>query len=98
MHLGSIKSVSNGFVLEDVYGNVYIAKTLMEAAKLAGEAVPDSGYIRYAQGFDSNDLNNVKHHWREDRKIDAIKLMRQCFVPALGLKEAKELLEVLCSG
>jgi hypothetical protein len=36
MHLGSIKSVSNGFVLEDLYGNVYVAKTLVEAAKLAG--------------------------------------------------------------
>ena len=96
MKLDSIRVAQNGFVLEDDYGNLHVAKTLLESAQIAGESVPSSGSTQYTTGFDSNDLNNVKHHFRENRKIDAIKLLRDCFTPRLGLREAKDLVETLC--
>lgn len=95
MKLDSIRVAQNGFVLEDNFGNLHIAKTLYELAQIAGENVPDSNVANYATGFDSNDLNNVKNLAREGRKIDAIKLLRDCFVPRLGLREAKELVETM---
>lgn len=97
MKLENIKAANNGFILEDVYGTLYIAKTLLEAAQIAGEAVPDAGSCVYTNGFDSNDLNNVKNHAREGQKINAIKLLRDCFTPRLGLREAKDIVETLCS-
>jgi ribosomal protein L7/L12 len=97
MHLGNIKAANNGFILEDVYGHLYVAKTLLEAAQIAGEAVPSDHATTYSTGFDSNDLNNIKHHFREGRKIEAIKILRNCFTPRLGLREAKELIENFCS-
>jgi hypothetical protein len=53
-------------------------------------------YIRYAFGYDSGDLLNVKQYMMQNRKIDAIKQLRLCFEPKLGLKEAKEIVEKLC--
>lgn len=97
MRLENIKIAQNGFVLEDAYGNLHVAKTLVEAAQIAGEHIPNPGYTNYAAGFDSNDLNNVKHHMREGRKIEAIKLLRNCFNPIISLREAKDLVEQLCS-
>ena len=97
MHLGNIKAANNGFILEDVYGHLYVAKTLLEAAQIAGESVPPTTSSVYAPGFDSNDLNNVKHYVREGRKIEAIKLLRDMFTTRLGLREAKDIVEILCS-
>lgn len=97
MRLDNIKVAQNGFVLEDTYGNLHVAKTLLELAQIAGESVSSPNSTVYAVGFDSNDLSNVKHYAREGRKIDAIKLLRDCFVPRLSLREAKELIENLCS-
>ena len=96
MHLGNIKAANNGFILEDVYGHLYVAKTLFEAAQIAGESVPSTASSVYAPGFDSNDLNNVKHYMREGKKIEAIKLLRDIFTTRLGLREAKDIVEVLC--
>ena len=96
MHLGNIKAANNGFILEDVYGHLYVAKTLLEAAQIAGESVPPTTSSVYAPGFDSNDLNNVKHYMREGKKIEAIKLLRDMFTTRLGLREAKDIVEVLC--
>lgn len=96
MKLENIRVAQNGFVVEDGYGNLYVAKTLLEAAQIVGEAVQSSMTATYAPGFDSNDLNNVKHYMREGKKIEAIKLLRDCFVPRLGLREAKDLVENLC--
>lgn len=97
MHLGNIKAANNGFILEDVYGHLYVAKTLLEAAQIAGESVPPTTSSAYAPGFDSNDLNNVKHYMREGKKIEAIKLLRDIFTTRLGLREAKDIVEILCS-
>lgn len=98
MKVESIRVAQNGFVLEDAYGNIHIAKTLLEAAQIVGEAVPSSTSTTatYAQGFDSNDLNNVKHYMREGHKIEAIKLLRNMFTARLGLRESKDLVEILC--
>lgn len=96
MRLEKITVAQNGFVIEDNYGNLHIAKTLIEAAQIAGEHVPNPGYTSYAAGFDSKDLNSVKYHLREGRKIDAIKLLRNAFTPTISLREAKDLVEQLC--
>lgn len=97
MRLEKINVAMNGFVLEDEYGNTHIAKTLLEAAQIAGESVPPTASSIYAPGFDSNDLNNVKHYMREGKKIEAIKLLRDMFTTRLGLREAKDIVEILCS-
>ena len=97
MRLEKINVAMNGFVLEDDYGNMHIAKTLLEAAQIAGESVPPTTSSAYAPGFDSNDLNNVKHYMREGKKIEAIKLLRDIFTTRLGLREAKDIVEILCS-
>ncbi len=96
MLIENIKVAHNGFIVEDGHGNLYIAKTLLEAAQIAGEEVPNPSSTQYSVGFSANDLNNIKYFAREGRKIDAIKLMRDCFAPRLGLREAKELIENLC--
>ena len=97
MRLEKINVAMNGFVLEDDYGNMHIAKTLLEAAQIAGESVPPTTSSAYAPGFDSNDLNNVKHYMCEGKKIEAIKLLRDIFTTRLGLREAKDIVEILCS-
>lgn len=96
MQIESFIVAKNGFVIEDSYGNFHIAKTLLEAAQIVGEITTNVGSTSYVSGFDSNDLNNVKYHMREGRKIEAIKLLRNCFTPRLGLREAKDLVEQLC--
>jgi ribosomal protein L7/L12 len=96
MQIEEIKVAQNGFVLEDDRGNLHVAKTLFEAAQIVGEAVPSPTTATYARGFDSNDLNNVKHYMREGKKIEAIKLLRDLFTARLGLREAKDLIEILC--
>lgn len=97
MHLENIKIAMNGFILEDVYGNLHIAQTLLEAARMAGEAVPGSGYTNYNPGRGPSDLRQVRSLALEGQKISAIKILRDAFNPRLGLKEAKELVEVLCN-
>lgn len=97
MRLENIKVAQNGFVIEDVYGHLHIAKTLLEAARLTGEVVPDSGRTEYDTNRCAADLDNVKCLVQEGRKIDAIKLLRDCFTPRLALREAKDLVENLCT-
>ena len=98
MHIEKIHIAQNGFVLEDSLGRMHIAKTLHEAADLADEfprpAV--STWICYAEGFDASALNRVKQLFSGGRKIDAIKLLRDCLTPRLSLREAKDLVERLC--
>ena len=97
MHIERIDVAQNGFVLQDAHGNLHIAKTLAEAAQIAGESIPDRGYINYAAGYDVEVLTKVKSLAALDQKIDAIKLLRCCFVPRLGLREARDMVERLCA-
>jgi len=96
MKLDNIRVAQNGFVLEDAYGNLHIAKTLVEAAQIAGETAPPEDKVVYAGGHDAGDLAKAKARACEGYKIDAIKILRNAFTPPLGLREAKELLEVIC--
>lgn len=96
MRLDNIEVATNGFILEEYNGNRYIARTLTEAATIAGEGVPVYTHTGYSAGFDAHSLMAVKSAARAGQKISAIKLLRDCFTPRLGLKEAKELVEILC--
>ena len=97
MRLDKITVAQNGFILGDSYGHLHIAKTLLEAAGIVGETVPNPSGTNYTAGFDSNDLNNVRNLFRQGQKIEAIKILRNVFTPRLGLREAKELVENLCA-
>ena len=96
MKLERIEVANNGFVLETLYGDTYIAKTLLEAAEIAGEPVRAPARTEYTEGFTVGDLIAVKERMREGKKIDAIKILRNCFTPRLGLREAKDIVEVFC--
>ena len=91
----NIRSVNNGFILE-VKGVEYIAKSLMEAAQIAGEYIPQPAqYTRYCANKSKYDLSQVVMSANKGHKIDAIKMLRDCFEPRLGLLEAKEIVEEL---
>ena len=94
--LEKIQVASNGFVLTDSRGNIFVAKTLAEAATIAGETVPSNGATTYTSGYNQTDLIHVRELAIAGRKVDAIKLLRDCFSPRLGLREAKEIVENLC--
>lgn len=96
MRIEAIIVANNGFIVEDNSGNFHIAKTLLEVAQIVGEIVPAAGYTNYVSGYSDNDLRQVRNLAREGRKIEAIKTLRDCFTPRLGLREAKELVEQLC--
>ena len=97
MRLETIRAAKNGFILEDEYGNLHVAKTLVEAAELAGEL--DNSVRRltvYTPGYNDENLRQVREAFRAGDKIRAIKQLRDCFTPTLGLREAKEMVEQLC--
>ncbi len=96
MNVESIRAVSNGFIIVDDRLSEYVAKTLIEAAQIAGEIVPDSQGTRYALGMTPGDLSVARACFRDGKKIEAIKILRDCFVPRLGLREAKDMIEILC--
>jgi ribosomal protein L7/L12 len=97
MKFQSIRAANNGFVLESTYGDTYIAKTLIEVAQLAGEIPPTDSTAVYAPNMGANQLTEAKSLAQQGYKIDAIKKLRDCFVPRLGLREAKDLIERLCA-
>lgn len=97
MKLEGIGFAENGFVLHDSFGKMYVAKTLTEAAMIAGEVTvqPTTATV-YTPGFGQDDLRDVKILYKQGDKIAAIKMLRDCFSPRLNLREAKELVEQLC--
>lgn len=96
MYVTTIEVAANGFVLRYNDGSIRIANSLMDAAKEAGESVPESGSTNYAPGFSADTLNRVRYLFKDNQKINAIKLLRDAFAPRLGLREAKDLVEQLC--
>lgn len=96
MRLEKITVAQNGFIMEDVHGNLHIAKTLNEAAQIAGEEVLIKRVTTYAPGSGYTDLIRVKQEAMAGRKFDAIKLLRDTFTPRLSLREAKDMVERLC--
>lgn len=99
-----ITQAENGFVVTKDNGDLFVYKTLREAADdLEGRVenfwpTPAPATIVnavYAPGYYVRNLEIVRRAAMEGRKIDAIKELRSCFVPKLGLKEAKEIIEQL---
>lgn len=96
MKIEGIGVAENGFILHDSFGKTHVAKTLTEAAMIAGEVtVQPSAWTLYSPGFNQCDLRYVKILYKQGDRIAAIKMLRDCFSPKLGLKEAKELVEQL---
>lgn len=98
MRIEEIKVAQNGFVLEDDSGNLHVAKTLTEAAQLAGEFPMNPGAGSYAPGANARNLLDSRREALAGNKINAIKILRDSFTPRLGLREAKEIVEVLVLG
>jgi ribosomal protein L7/L12 len=96
MKLQSIQVANNGFVLETMHGELYIAKTMIEAAQLVGEITPTTTTAVYATDKSIHEFTEVKTLAKRGYKVEAIKKMRDCFTPKLGLREAKDLVESLC--
>jgi ribosomal protein L7/L12 len=106
----TITRANNGWVANSRWdGPSYVATSLHELATLVeGPApvikdsffslpeTPATVYSAYAEGFTVQDLYHIKTLAQAGRKIDAIKHLRNCFTARLNLKEAKELVEVLC--
>jgi ribosomal protein L7/L12 len=99
----TITRAANGWVANSRWdGPSYIATSLHELATLVEGPASDKeeddvpAYSAYAPGFSVNDLHMVKQSAAAGHKIDAIKLLRRCFTARLNLREAKELVEVLC--
>lgn len=97
-----ITQAENGFVVTKSNGDLYIYKSLhdmatdLEGPVYAPAPLPVSlTSTIYAPNCNARNLEIVRHAAIEGRKIDAIKELRNCFVPRLGLKEAKELIEQL---
>jgi ribosomal protein L7/L12 len=93
MKLDNIRVVFNGFVLEDSRGTEYVAKSLTEAAVIAGEGAPNYSATLYANNYSKNDMHIVREHMSDRNKVAAIKALRDCFSPMLGLREAKDIVE-----
>lgn len=99
----TITRAENGWVANSQWdGPTYIATSLHELATLVEGPAPvkpqesATVYSSYADGFTVQDLYHVKTLAQAGRKIDAIKHLRNCFTARLNLKEAKDLVEVLC--
>ncbi len=99
----TITRANNGWVANSRWdGPSYIATSLHELATMVEGPAPvkpqesATVYSAYAEGFTVQDLYHIKTLAQAGRKIDAIKHLRNCFTARLNLKEAKELVEVLC--
>ncbi len=96
MRLEKITVAQNGFIITDIYGYSHIARTLLEAAQIVGETVPNPIAAGYDLNKNATTLELVREEFKRGNKINAIKELRNCFTPRLGLREAKELVETLC--
>ena len=94
MRYDYIRVVNNGLVIGKDNGDEYIAKSLTEAAQIVGEQPVGPVATTYAPEYSLGDLHMVRDFVREGKKIEAIKKLRDTFNPRLGLREAKELVEV----
>ena len=89
----TIRSARNGFILTDWNGDEHVALTLVEAARIVGEILPDNTTVKYASGENRSALDKARVSAKAGQKIEAIKYLRNAFTPRLGLLEAKELVE-----
>lgn len=92
-----LEQVQNGFLVTKANGDLFVYKTLREAVDdIEGRDFVPVNMVngtRYALGCNVENLIACRRAALAGRKIEAIKELRSCFVPKLGLKEAKELIE-----
>ena len=89
----TIRTARNGYILTDWNGDEHIALTLIEAARIVGEILPDNTTVKYASGENRSALEKARVSFHAGQKIEAIKYVRNAFTPRLGLLEAKDLVE-----
>jgi ribosomal protein L7/L12 len=89
----TIRTARNGYILTDWNGNEHVALTLVEAARMVGEILPDNTQTKYVHQFGAAELEKAREAFKAGQKIEAIKYVRNTFTPRLGLLEAKELVE-----
>ena len=95
----TITDCDNGFMVSHGFGNRVVFTSFTAAAEHFGEPPrPSLGshHTTYQPDTGAYTLREARLHYRDGRKIQAIKLLRNAFTPRLGLREAIELLESLC--
>lgn len=97
-----IKQINNGFVYTNDWEEKYAFKTLtdlavhVEGPAYAAEPSPSlSRSMTYAPFKGILNLRDIRQLALDGKKIEAIKEMRSLLNHAIGLKEAKEMIEVL---
>lgn len=85
-----IRQVNNGYIVE-YNGNTFIAKSLLEAASLAGENVPTKTV--YHSTCSAETLKDAKECFYRGDRIGAVKTVRNAFNPPLGLREAVNIVD-----
>lgn len=85
-----IRQVNNGYIVE-YNGNTFIAKSLLEAASLAGEDVPTKTV--YHSTCSAETLKDAKERFYHGDRIGAVKTVRNAFNPPLGLREAVNIVD-----
>lgn len=93
--LVNIRVAQNGYVLEDSQGTVWVARTLVEAAQINGEMPQNPSMVTYTNGKGAHTLENIRALAHDGQRIEAIKELRDLFSARMGLREAKELIEIL---
>jgi ribosomal protein L7/L12 len=51
--------------------------------------------MKYKENMSAKELERVRQLMHQGFKIEAIKLLRSCFVPTMALREAKDIIEAL---
>ena len=92
-----ITVATNGYLVEDNFGRLFIACTLQEAGRLIGEAFEYSprDYTVYNQDSNANSLVEVHRLAETGERIRAIKTLRNCYSPKLGLREAMDIVDTM---
>jgi ribosomal protein L7/L12 len=91
-----ITQVANGYIVEKG-DQQYIAASLDDSAKLVGDYQQwqPAHYMKYKENMSAKELERVRQLMHQGFKIEAIKLLRSCFVPTMALREAKDIIEAL---
>jgi hypothetical protein len=99
----TFKPVDNGYIVMENGKPIRVAKSLSEAAEHYGAPRPATIFDKYVNyGSDVNgafELSGIRDHAKNGQKIDAIKRLRNLFGNhVLGLREAKDIVEILILG
>jgi len=76
MRLEKITVAQNGFIIMDIYGHFHIAKTLLEAAQIVGETIPNPIAAHYDLNKNATTLELVREEFKRGNKINAIKELK----------------------